>query len=238
MSTEASIKSGEFIATATRTLILGLCAEGRLDDARAHLEERVKALAADDADNLLECRNLQAMVERHAKSFYKALRIHLEALPLLGAANHDILRARFHSGLGITYEVIAGLENSPSCYEHALDEYEQARRYFQAAGDIDGAGDVENNVAMFLCALGRTTEAREHVKQARVYLSENPVKLAQTQDTEARIYLAEGNPQEALYLVSAAICVFIRHGETRLRDEAIRTQMKAAADCLSQIREG
>lgn len=228
MEQTAIIKEREFMTSPTREFVMGLCDEGKIDEARAHLAERIKTLA--DTEQLLECRNLQAMVERCAKNYTEALRIHVESYPLALASDVHVLKGRFHGGSGITFEVIGVREDSSDYIKKALSEYEEASRHFQKAGDMDGAGDVENNLGMLLCALGRTGEAREHLVNARAYFEGKPVKLAQVDDTEARIYLREGNPVEALYLSCAAVRVFIRHGEERLLTEARRTLMKAAAD--------
>jgi tetratricopeptide (TPR) repeat protein len=235
MDETATIKNSEFITTSVRSLVMGLCDDGRLDDARAYLREREATLDGGDVDRLLECRNLLAMVERCAENFHAALLIHVDAYPLVESSGSDILKIRFHNGLGITCEQIAAREGQPGYNERALSEYATAARLLISIGDMEAAGDLENNIAMALCGLGRTAEAREHLAQARASFEGNKVKLAQVDETEARVYLREGNVREALYLVSGAIQVFIRHGEERLLAEAMRTQQKASADIAAEV---
>ncbi|HEX8708832.1 MAG TPA: hypothetical protein VF723_11360 [Pyrinomonadaceae bacterium] len=211
-----------------------LCEEGKLEEARKYLAERLAALAESDVDNSLECHNLLAMVERYAGNFYESLRIHLESLLLARDCSAEILKARLHSGLGITYEEIASRESLPDYLGRALTEYAKASSYYQQAGDMEGAGDVENNIAVALSDLGRTDEAREHLKIARAYFGERPVKLAQVDETEARICLKEGRPLDAIGLIAPTLPVLIRHGEKRLFEIALRTQMKASADYMAR----
>lgn len=233
MDETAIIKEDVFIKSPTRTHVLALCSEGRFAEARDFLDKRTESLPEDAVDDLLECRNLLCVVERGDGNYYEALRIHADAYPLANATAYSVLKGRFHIGYGITCEVIARRESLTSYFQKALDEYNLARSAYQQAGDVDGAGNVENNVAMALCGLGRFDEARERLKDARGFYEGQPVKLAQVSETEARICLQLKRPLEALPLVNAAVDVFIRYDEPELLKEALRTQMKAAADYMA-----
>jgi tetratricopeptide (TPR) repeat protein len=211
---------------------MGLCDEGRLGEARAQVREREARSVIDDINGLLECRNLLCMVERCAGNLYEALRIHEDSYELAHLSDSPILKARFHGGLGVTCRKIAESEGAPSYFERALDEQRLCCLYLEQAGDRDGAGDMENNVALALCGAGRTTEAREHLEAARRYLSGNPVKLAQVDDTEAYICLRESKPLDAVLLASGAVRVFRQHGEKRLLADALGTLMKATTDSM------
>lgn len=230
MKIQATIKNADFLLTPIRTLILGLCAEGNYEKARKELAKKRCLLASADVDELLECRNLLACIERGEGDYRAALNTHLSSAHLLEVTAHEILRARYHSGLGITYELLGKQEGAHEYFEDALTHYELAKVCFQKAGDMDGAGDVENNVGMCLLALGRTSEARDHLAQARAYFVDQPVKSAQVDETEARVCLAEDQSLEALRLVSGAVLVFIHHSESVLLNEALRTMQKAAGD--------
>lgn len=232
MTTEnqAIVKTSNFLAAPIRKLTLGLCAEGKYDEARAELAKKRCVLTSEDVDGHLECRNLQACIERGEGNYRASLNTHLSAAYLVDQAQ-DILKARYHSGLGITYEILGKQESSSEYFEDALTHYELATVKFQQAGDMDGAGDVENNVGMCLLALGRFGDARDHLAQARAYFVDQPVKSAQVDETEARVCLAENKSLEALRLVTGAVQVFICHNERVLLLEALRTLQKAAGDC-------
>lgn len=229
MNKIAIIKEADFMETEARALALSLYEEGRFDKAREEIRKSLSTLPDDEIDERLACLNLLAIIERGVKNPYEALRIHLESYALSQLSNCQILRAKFHNGLGITYEELASRGDKSECYGKALIEYEAARFHSEEAGDFEYAGNLENNIAMVLCELGRAEEAHEHLANARTYF-DSSVKLAEIDHTEAQVFLKEGKPLEALAFAVDANRIFIQHNEKRLLDEAVRTLIKAAAD--------
>ncbi|HEX8922379.1 MAG TPA: tetratricopeptide repeat protein, partial [Pyrinomonadaceae bacterium] len=181
-----------------------------------------------EIDELLATRNMLAKVELRAKSYVESLTILRETHLLSQLSTRHRLRASTHMGLGNAYEALGD-------YDSALVEYEAARYHLEEAGDPENAGYVENNIAVVLCALNRTTDAREHIQTARACLKDRPVQFAEIDVTEAQVCLIKGQPFEALALMYGAQQVFIEKGEKRLHDDSLPTLIKAAADyALSQ----
>lgn len=230
MSEIAIIKEAEIMVPPERALADELHREGKFDEAREVLRSAINSLEANDVNELLACRNQLAKVERGAGNLYEALRIHVESIPLSQACTSHRLCAKFHNGLGLTYKQIAERANLQDYFDKALHEYNETRRHLELAGDREEAGYVENNVAMVLCELGRTAEARDHLERARGYFEGQPVRLAEIDETSAQVCLREGKALEALSFALDANRVFIQFGEKRLLDDSIRTLLKAAAD--------
>jgi len=203
-------------------LVDGLIKEADYSQAREIISGAIASLSADETDELLHCKNILCKVERADKSLHKALRIHREAYPLVQLSENHYLIARFHSGLGTTYEELGE-------YDRAFIEYEAARVHFEIDGDSEGAGYIENNVAFLSLALGLTEEARLHLEKARSYFTD-AVKLAEIGVTEAQVYLKEGEPEKAVYLMLECLRTFERHGAKHLFDKSLDTLIKAACD--------
>jgi tetratricopeptide (TPR) repeat protein len=230
METLASIKEAEITPTPAREMALAFYEKGDFAEARTIITESLKTLRPDEVDERLACYTLLAIVERGAKRFYEALRIETEAYPLSEHCSYDLLRAKFHNGLGITFKSIAIDQDASDYLDKALIEYTAARVLSERAGDLDFAGNLENNIALIHAALGRAAEAHEHIARARTYLKTDVIKLAQVDDTQAQVYLREGKALEALSLMLDASQVFIKHGKEKLFNDSIRTLIKAAAD--------
>ena len=230
----ASIKCTPNYDGSERPLADALLREGQFDEARNVMKAALDALPLEEVDERLACLTLLCKVERGDGNLYEALRILTETYPLSKQASSHQLRAKFHNCLGVTYKQIAETAPLPAYFDKSLSEYQETRFHLEEAGDREGAGYVENNVAMVLCELGRTTEAREHLERARSYFAGQPVKLAEIDETTARICLKECKSLEALSYALDANRVFIQHGEKRLLDDSIRTLLKAAADYQAQ----
>ncbi|HWT01150.1 MAG TPA: hypothetical protein VN256_12955 [Pyrinomonadaceae bacterium] len=199
---------------------------GRFDEARAIVSREL--LTLEDVDQIFAHKTLLASIERGAKNYREALRIHADIYPLAQLCNFHILRARFHNGLGITYEESADVRSDH--LDRALIEYEAARFHAEEAGDLQYAGNLENNIAVVLCRLGRTAEARGHLDKARRYFVDDPVTSAQVDDTTAQVCLQDEQPLEALSYIVDAVKTFISRGEKKLLDDSIPTLIKAAVD--------
>lgn len=230
----AIIKEAEFMETEARTLALSLYNEGRFDKAREEIKKWLTLIPSDDVNERLASLNLLAIIERGDKDFHEALRIHLEASDLARLSTYHILKAKFHNGLGITYRKIAVYEGKRECLDKAFIEYEATRFHLEEAGDFDEAGKIENNLALILCELNRFNQAHEHLRDARRLLAGKPVRMAEADETEARIYLKEKKPLEALALATDAVSTFINSGEKKLLLDAIPTLIKAATDYQSE----
>ncbi len=209
MSEIAIIKEAEFITTPEREMALAFYERGDFDEARAVMLDAIKTVRSDDVDELLACRNLLCKIERGAKRYYEALRIHIEAYPLSQLSGLHRQRANFHHGLAATYQLIG--DNT----DRTLVEYEAASFHLEQAGETSGAGYIENNIALLLSEIGQVEESRIHLERARKLFKGNAVCLAEVDETAAQICLSEDRTREALILALDANRVFIERGAER-----------------------
>lgn len=227
MNILASIKEAEFTPTTPRALADSYLSEGCIGEARSEMRQAIDALSPDETDELLACRNLLCKVERADNNLTEALRIHLETYPLVELSTSHLLKARFHNGLGITYRKLAA--EYPEYLDRALIAFEAFRYHAECAGDEKEAGRAINNIALVLCQIGRTEEARSQLSDARRYFTD-PARLAEIDETEAQVCLQEKKPLEALDYALSACRVFLAAGEKKLMNDSLPTLLKAIAD--------
>lgn len=230
MDDQTSIKSANFIRGGRIALADGLRREGRFDEARGVLEEERRSLDAWDSAGALDCAVARSKVERSAGDLDRALAILMEASPLAESCGSDDLLARFHHGLGVTYQR-RGLA------DRAWVEYTAAAHHWALAGKPYDAGCADNNVALLVAPSDRA-RAYRHLERARGHFSGMPVKLAEVDETEARIRLGGRESGAALDLALGAVQVFRRTGETALLLDALPILIKAAADHQAELAEG
>jgi tetratricopeptide (TPR) repeat protein len=198
-------------------------AEGRISEAREVLIGSLKSLPHDDVDERLALLNLLCKVERAAKNTHEALRIHLESYPLVQLTSIIPSSGNFITDSALPMKMLGE-------YDRALIEYEAAKFHAEESGNLKDLGYAVVNIAMVLCELERTTEARAHLSSGRAYFAQNSVVLAQLNETEAQVCLKEEKPLEALSLVVDACQTFIRESQKKLLDDALPTLIKAASD--------
>jgi tetratricopeptide (TPR) repeat protein len=206
----------ELLAEAHRSL--GICCwrEGAWEDAKVWLERALAEARVGSELGLLLRLDL-ALVEREAGRVARALEIYAD-LALLADRQSDRLRALFHNGLGS-----ALLETKR--LDEALIELTAASYYFDRAGHAVFAGAVETNIAIALLRAGQPADSRKHLQRARdtfERLGDN-VKLAQTLETEARTYLAEGFPIEAEREARRSLVLLSQRDEHALTVESLLT---------------
>ena len=190
--------------------------------AREYVADELKRTPG--GDERLALLDMAAKIERSANRPAASLCILLKAEPLAEASLSHDRKAKYHHGLAVSYQMLGEIEQ-------ALEEYRAASYHMSEAEQHYPAACIENNVALILSGLGRFDEARTHLREARRYLTGWPVKLAEVDETEAQILLAEGRSDEAEALVVRAMAVFYENGEAELIRAARYTLLKAAADC-------
>lgn len=225
----AMIKDAPII-TDVWALARSLYHEGRLDEARAQLRAELTSLPKGDIDRALNNQILSGEIEHSAHNYEAGVSIMLAAYPLAHLTDLPMLAAKYHTVLGNLY--LDGAKGRAEYFDKALVEYEGARAFAEQAHDPSFVGHLENNIGRVLCELGKTAEAHDHLARARTYFTDQ-VKLAEIDDTQAQVYLAEGNADAAYELSLEACRVFRRAGETRLLVDATRTLQKAAQDWVS-----
>jgi tetratricopeptide (TPR) repeat protein len=133
-------------------------------------------------------------------------------------------RGTFLSTLARAYRVAGDLEA-------AIRVGLQALALLRAAESDFEAGLVENHLALAHLANGNAARALDTVRQARSSAGRDPVLLSNLADTEARIQLQRGHPNEALELASDAL----RLAEEGLSQKSVLDALTTRARALSAL---
>jgi CheY-like chemotaxis protein/tetratricopeptide (TPR) repeat protein len=200
--------------------------QGAFDGARVWLQEALKRLPSDTDGEVRAVALLRlAIVERSAKRFHDALRIHIEAAPLFEKITNHAHQGKFYNGFGFLLRNLGTAEHRPDYIDQALIEYTAAGYHFQQAGHTRYQACVENNLGFLFLTIKKFAEAHEHLDRAQALFTsmKDDVHTAQVDDTRARVLLAEGRTTEAERLVRAAVRI-LEHGDQQsLLAEALTT---------------
>src|ERR1041385_5556129 len=212
--------------------------QGALDEARDILRGVLNRLTDSRGDVKLVAIIRSTIVERSAKRYHDALRIHTSYAPLFDERVSHLLRARFHNSFAITLDILGTSEKREDYIDRALLQYTAASYHFEQAGHRVYCACVENNLAMLYLAIGRLGEAHEHLDHAQKMLADlkDSVHLAQVNETRAKVLLAEGRNAEAEKVVAAAVRILEKGDEQSLLAEALTTQGIALARAGRHVR--
>jgi tetratricopeptide (TPR) repeat protein len=211
---------------------LGICywRLGSHDEARVVMEEALKPLT--DADVELKAKILvrRTLVEISENRYYDALSILKEAEPIFESAN-DALKGRWHGQKALVLRRLATAEGRADYADRAVIEFEAAIFYYEKAGHERYCATNRNNVAMLLYRLGRYRDAHEHLDRAGATLVrlKDAGLLAQTDETRARVFLAESKYGEADRVITRAIQTLEKGGASALLCDALIIQGVARA---------
>lgn len=200
--------------------------EGAFDEARILYTEALRSLPETEhghrAKVLLRLSIVESLSGRHNDS----LRILTEATPLFEASTNHFLKGKFHNELSFSLTVLGKNERRPDYTDRAILELTAAAYHFEQAGHIGYRALAENNLGFLLYLVGRYADAHEHLNRARqLFASENNKgRIAQVDETRARVLLAEGRLQEASKVIHGAIQTLSKGGEQSLLAEALTTQ--------------
>jgi tetratricopeptide (TPR) repeat protein len=205
--------------------------EGALNSARALLQEALSFLGDKSGEAKAIALLRLAIVERSAKRFNDALRIHKEAAPLFKTIQNDVLQGKFHHGFANVLNYLISAEYREDYVDQALLEYTAASFYFEQAGLTRYQAYVENNFGFLFSTIGKFAEAHEHLDRAQALFTtlKDSGHLAQVDETRARVLLAEGQVAEAQRLVRSAVRTLERGGEQSLLGGALTTHGVALA---------
>jgi CheY-like chemotaxis protein len=212
--------------------------QGALDEARDILREVLNRPTDSRGDVKLVAIIRSTIVERSAKRYHDALRIHTSYAPLFDERVSHLLRARFHNSFAITLDILGTSEKREDYIDRALLQYTAASYHFEQAGHRVYCACVENNLAMLYLAIGRHGEAHEHLDRAQKMLADlkDSVHLAQVNETRAKVLLAERRNTEAEKVVAAAVRTLEKGDEQSLLAEALTTQGIALARAGRHVR--
>lgn len=205
--------------------------EGAFNEARVMLQQALSRLVNTNGEVRVIALLRSALVEKSAKRFNDALRIHSEAAPIFEKCNSHVLRAKFHNEFANVLNYLSATEYREDYIDRALIEYTAASFHFEQAGHTSYQACVENNLGFLYSKIGRFNEAHDHLDRAEVLLTslKDNVHLAQTADTRAQVLLAEGRVAEAEKIVQSAVRALERGGEQSLLAEALTTHGIALA---------
>ncbi len=225
------LRKSEKIAEARVDLAICYWREGALDEARVTLRLVLEALGDVQSEQKLRALLNSAIVEKAATRDHEALRIYRNAATEFEVSINHALKGKFHSNYGILLKNLGISENREEYIDTALVEFAAASFHYEQAGHRRFQAGVENNVGFLFASIGRFSEAREHVSNARslfVQLQDQG-SAAYTDDTLAQIYLLEGRSAEAERVARRAVHTLKRGGEQTVLAEALTTHGKALA---------
>lgn len=221
----------EKVAEAQTDLACCYWRAGSFDEARVILQEVLNHLNNPDSEVRATALLLSAIVERSAKRFNDALRIHTEAAATFEKCRNPVLKAKFHNGFANVLNYLSSAEYREDYVDRALMEYTAASVHFEEAGHARYQAYVENNLGFLFGTIGRFSDAHEHLDRAQALFTtlKDSGHLAQVDDTRAKVLLAEGRVVEAEKLVKWAVETLEKGGEQSLLAEALTTHGVALA---------
>ena len=204
--------------------------EGALDEARVILQEVLKRATANlqlRARALLNC----SVIEVSASRYQEAYQCLQEAAPLYEQIENHSAQGRFHVQRALVLRYLGTTEGKIEYTDQALIDYAVASSHYEQAGHARYHASVENNVGYLLFTLKRYTEAQRHLDRARrLYLTlKDSGRVAQVNETSARIFLAQGQYEAAERAASGAVFTLERGDEHSLLAEALITRGIALA---------
>lgn len=192
---------GEVKKVAEARLELALCywREGSFDDAREMLRDALRNLGDEDVELKAVAMLRSAVVELSAGQFQDVLRILTWSASLFEASRSHAIRGKFHLTLAGGLRALAASEHREEYIDRALVEYTAASFHLERAGHTSDWASVENSLGVVCFTLGRLAEAHDHLGRARRLLErlKDTLRVAQVDETRARVLLAEGRNSEA-----------------------------------------
>jgi tetratricopeptide (TPR) repeat protein len=145
------------VAEAESDLAVCYWREGAFNEARVWLLDALEVMPANtDAEVRAAALLRLAIVERSAKRFHDALRIHVEAAPLFKKSGNDSLKGKFYNGFGFVLRNLGTAERRSDYIDRALIEYAAASYHFELAGHTRYQACVENNLGFLFSTSGNS----------------------------------------------------------------------------------
>ncbi|MDQ1593267.1 MAG: two-component system, sensor histidine kinase and response regulator [Pyrinomonadaceae bacterium] len=220
---------GETTRVAAARSELGLCYRraGSYDDARVVYQEALRELA-DGVEKELRAKILLRLVivESLSGRYKDALRILTNETQFFEESANDFLKGKFHNELACALTSLGQAEHRPDYTDRAIIEYTAASHHFEQAGHTSYRASAENNLGFLLYTIGRYEEAHEHLNAARRLFADmqNQGRIAQVDETRARVLLAQGRLHPAESAIREAVRVLSKGDEHGLLAEARTTQ--------------
>jgi CheY-like chemotaxis protein len=220
---------GELIKAAGAQSDLGYCywREGAYDEGRVLYGEALKKLTdKDDPELRAKILIRSVLVESCSGRYSDALRLLTDSAQLFERSDSHALKGKFHNDLAGVLTCLSMAERRMDYIDRAVIEYTAASHHFEKAGHTSYQASAENNLGFLLYTIGRYEEAHRHLNAARHLFADvrNKGRIAQVDETRARILLAQGNLRGAESAIREAVRVLSKGGEQGLLAEALTTQ--------------
>ncbi|MDT4895536.1 MAG: two-component system, NtrC family, response regulator AtoC [Acidobacteriota bacterium] len=248
-----ALQESEKAAEAYIDLAICYGREGAFDEARVTLREVLNLLANKSSEQKARALLNSAIIEMQLGRFNDALQILIEAEPLFADNQSHAAKGRFYVQLALVLKKLGAAEHREDYTDRALVEYAAASYHFEQAGHTPYRAAVENNLGYLFFITGKFTEAHEHLNRARLLFAslKDSARMAQVDDTRARVFLAQKRNSEAEKISRSAVRTLEKgderwplaeslttHGVTlaRLgRYEESRLTIENAMDVASQV---
>ncbi|MDX6269903.1 MAG: two-component system, OmpR family, response regulator [Acidobacteriota bacterium] len=220
---------GELSRAAAAQSDLGYCywREGAYDEGRVLYAEALEKLTdKDDLELRAKILIRSVLVESCSGRYTDALRILTDSAKLFEDSNNDALKGKFHNDLAGVLTCLSMAERRTDYIDRAIIEYTAASHHFEKAGHTSYHASSENNLGFLHYTIGRYEEAHEHLNAARRLFADvqNKGRIAQVDETRARVLLEQGKLHGAESAIREAVRVLSKGGEQGLLAEALTTQ--------------
>jgi tetratricopeptide (TPR) repeat protein len=172
-----------------------------------------------------------AIVESSDSRYRQALGILTEASHVFEQEPTHSLKGKFHNERANALNCLYQEERGEDVLDRALIEYAAAGYHFKRAGHTRNEAAVENNLGVLYITTRRFDDARAHLMHARRLFTrlKDRTRIAQVDETRARLHLSEGLLPEAEQAARAAVRALEKGGELALLGEALTTHATTLA---------
>jgi tetratricopeptide (TPR) repeat protein len=202
--------SGDVLKVAAARSELAYCywREGAFSEARIWFNDALQRLTAIGATRANAILGL-AVVEWSDARYAESLRLLTANATLFEKIGNQTLKGAYHTQVAIVLRSLITAENRTDHIQRAISEYEEADNCFRSARHIGYRADVKNNVGFLLYKLSRYPEAHQRINEARRLATsiKDRVRVAQMDETEAQVFIAEGRFTEAEKLARHAVSI-------------------------------
>jgi tetratricopeptide (TPR) repeat protein len=221
----------EKVADASNNLAICYWREGAYDEARATLRHVLNQIGEETSEVKLRTLLNLTVVERSSLRWNDALQVARQASHAFKTCTNHSLLGKFHNEFATVLKNVGLAEKREDYIDQALMEYAAASFHLEQVGNRHFQAVAENNQALIFSNLGRFTEAHQHLNRARsLFLSVNDRgRVAQVDESRARVFLAEGKTAEAENIVRGSVRTLMRGDERSLLAEALTTHGIALA---------
>lgn len=185
--------------------------EGAFNEARIWFETALQKLTTEGNTRANALLGL-AVVEWADSRYAESLRILIANSTLFKRISNHTIKGAYHTQVAMVLCNLITAENKSDYIRRAINEFHEADNYFKLARNIGYRADVLNNVAFLLYKLSRFEEAHRYLTEARRLAStaKDRVRVAQMDDTQALVFLAEGKSFEAEAAARRAVSILER----------------------------